>query len=75
MFITISVKKYTSGRYDIATTPKPFTVNDMLVLFFNQIGAGYVVMQTFGTISGSEVLHQKKQSRVSKTMCDSADEV
>ena len=50
---------YTSGRTDTTTTPQPFTINDMLVLFFNQIGTGYAAMQTFGSILGSEVLHLK----------------
>ena len=70
---------YTSGRTDTTTTPQPFTINDMLVLFFNQIGTGYAAMQTFGSILGSEVLHlktfQQKQTRVSKAMCESADDI
>ena len=36
-------------------------------------------MQTFGSILGSEVLHlktfQQKQTRVSKAMCESADDI
>ena len=51
----------------------------MLVLFFNQIGTGYAAMQTFGSILGSEVLHlktfQQRQTRVSKAMCESADDI
>ena len=37
-------ERYTSGRTDTTTTPQPFTINDMLVLFFNQIGTGYAAM-------------------------------
>ena len=70
---------YTSGRTDTTTTPQPFTINDMLVLFFNQIRTGYAAMQTFGSILRSEVLHlktfQRKQTRVSKAMCESADDI
>ena len=51
----------------------------MLVLFFNQIGTGYAAMQTFGSSLGSEVLHlktfQQKQTRVSKAMGESADDI
>ena len=54
---------YTSGRTDKTTTPQPFTINDMLVLFFNQIGTGYAAMPTFGSILGSEVLHLKHFNR------------
>ena len=36
-------------------------------------------MQTFGSLLGSEILHlktfQQKQTRVSKAMCESADDI
>ena len=37
---------------------KPFTVIDMLVFFFSQIGVGYSGMQALGTILGTEIMHQ-----------------
>ena len=79
LVVTLIDEGYTSGRTDTTTTPQPFTINDMLVLFFNQIGTGYAAMQTFGSILGGEVLHlktfQQKQTRVSKAMCESADDI
>ena len=40
-----------------ASSAKPFTVNDMLVFFFSQIGVGYSGMQALGTILGTEIMH------------------
>ena len=47
---------YTSPRSatNNASSAKPFTVNDMLVLFFSQIGVG---MQALGTILGTEIMY------------------
>ena len=51
----------------------------MLAIFFNQIGTRYAAMRTLGSILGSEVLHlktfQQKQTRVSKAMCESTDDI
>ena len=60
---------YTSTRSatNNASSAKPFTVNDMLVLFFSQIGVGYSGMQALGTIFGTEIMHlttyQQKHKR------------
>lgn len=76
---TIFSEGYTRCNSESPHNPKPFTVNDMLVLFFNQIGIGYSGMQTLGSILGCKVLNlktfQQKEAKVSRAVCESTEAI
>ena len=72
--------EYSSG-YDKSESPGPstFTINNMLVLFFNELGLGYSAMQTLGAVFGIKILNNTtfmaKNSQISQLRCDDAQQV
>ena len=57
----------------------PYLINDMMTLFFNEMGLGYNAMKTFGTVLGIKVMHlktfQKKESKIASLRCNDAHNV
>ena len=62
-----------------AAGQKPFSINDLLVAFFNQAGLGHTAMKLLGALLGIKVLHlktfQSKEERLINLMTDATDEV
>ena len=59
---------------------KPFAINDILVMFFNQSGSmGHTGMKLLGALLGSKVLHlktfQDKENRLIDTIVDATEDV
>ena len=58
---------------------KPFAINDILVMFFNQSGMGHTGMNLLGALLGSKVLHlktfQDKENRLIDTIVDATEDV
>ena len=58
---------------------RPFVVNDLIVLFFNELGLGHRAMKKFSSLFGWEGLHLKtfqgKESRVIRSIIDNTEEV
>ena len=57
----------------------PFIVNELIVLFCNQLGLGHTAMKMFGSLFGWEGLHlktfQDKESRIISSIIDNTEEV
>ena len=58
---------------------KPFIVNDLIVLFFNQLGLGHTAMKKLSSLFGWEGLHlktfQDKEKHIISKIIDNTNDV
>ena len=70
---------YSSRRTATKLSSSPFIVNELIVLFCNQLGLGHTAMKMFGSLFGWEGLHlktfQDKESRLISSIIDNTEEV
>ena len=75
---TVVSKTFTSPRSK-SQHVGPFTVNDLMVLHFNQLGQGYTAQKQFATLYGMKGLHHKtfseKESKVIRAVISNTEEV
>ena len=72
--------EFSSPRVSAAVAgQKPFSINDLLLAFFNQTGLGHIAMKLLGALLGIKVLHlktfQSKEERLINLMTDVTGEV
>ena len=53
----VASKTFSSQRAATPQPSKPFIVNELIVLFFNQIGLGHSAMKKFASLFGWQGLH------------------
>ena len=74
-----SSKIYSSRRTGGKELSKPFIVNELLVLFFNQQGLGYTAQKKFASLFGWDGLHARtfheKESRIISAIIDNTEDV
>ena len=74
-----SSKVYSSCRTNGGEVSKPFVVDDLLVLFFNQQGQGHTAQKKFASLFGWDGLHtktfQKKECQIISAIIDNTDDV
>ena len=70
---------YSSRRTATKLSSLPFIVNELIVLFCNQLGLGHTSMKMSGSLFGWEGLHlktfQDKESRLISSLIDNTEEV
>ena len=71
---------FTSPRSTTAASgPNPFTVNDMVTMFLNELGVGHTAAKTLGAIFGMPVMHvstfQQKQCKINRTQCEISENI
>ena len=68
---------YLTHRSSVKKSSQPFIVNDLIVLFFNQLGLGHTAMQKLSSLFGWEGLHlktfQDKEHIISKIINNTND--
>ena len=75
----VAAHTYSSQRSTAQHSRQPFSVNDLIVLFFNQLGLGHTAMKKFSSLFGWEGLHlktyQRKESKIINVIIDNTEDV
>ena len=70
---------YSSRRSSVKKSSQPFIVNDLIVLFFNQLGLGHTAMKKLSSLFGWEGLHlktfQDKEKHIISKIIDNTNDV
>ncbi len=70
---------YSSPQLATGAKPKPYTINDSMVLFFNRLGLGHTAVKEFCAILGIPAMHlktfQKKQHAIVGRTIKATDDV
>ena len=76
---TCHVEAANTRRSSVKKSSQPFIVNDLIVLFFNQLGLGHTVMKKLSLLFGWEGLHlktfQDKEKHIISKITDNTNDV